>query len=137
MPGMPGSTRALAPASGPVIKSNTTRPHAAHGYPNRATWATWATNNKPRVGITLHGLATSGRLAGESTTATKPGAARMHHVAGAAQHESRYPNVGPAHAGRSTGRDAGLLRCSDSVKDYERLRWPLMGTHADNLENQL
>ena len=82
MPGMPVSTRAPAPASGPVIKSSTAPIPAGHGYLNPAT------NNKPRAGITRPGSLTSGRLAGESTTATKPGAAKTRHAAGVAMRKA-------------------------------------------------
>jgi len=38
------------------------------------------------------------------------------------------------HAGRATGWRPGLFRRANRVKDYERPGWPLMGTHANNLE---
>ena len=92
MPGTPVSTRAPAPAFGPEIKFNTAPTRAAHGWPNPATWPTWATNNKTlstiQAGITLHGLVTSGIAAVKSITATKPDGVRMHPAAGVAMHKA-------------------------------------------------
>ena len=90
MPDTQGSTRAPAPASGPVIKFNTTPIPAALGWQSRAIWATTAMTSRTlstiRVAITPIGFLASGIAGAGNTTETGPDAVRMRHVAGAVMH---------------------------------------------------
>ena len=60
----------------------------------------------------------------------------MRHVADVARHEGRDSHAGRAHAGLVTGWRPTLLRRAHAVIDCQAPGRRLMGTHANNLENQ-